>query len=283
MLSPRDLARAIGVGESSVKRWVDEGRLASARTSGGHRRIAKAEAVRFVRELGLEVARPDLLGLHGEDDGEDRTPFAEAIEAALLAVDGNAVRRMIVSAFVSGTSVASLCDGPIRTVLHDLGESWEATPTGIGAEHHAVDACLQALMEIRSLIVPPESGPLAIGGAVQSDPYILPSLMTSVVLAEAGYRTINLGANIPARALAATVSSQKPDLVWRSASIPLRGKALREDLMELLPASVGSAEMVIGGRGLPAFREPPGPGIHVLQSMDELDGFARRRIAARDV
>jgi excisionase family DNA binding protein len=281
MISPRDLARAIGVGESSVKRWVDEGRLAGARTSGGHRRIAQAEAIRFVRELGLEVARPDLLGLHGGSSGEDRAPSAEALEAALLAADGNAARRMLVSAFVSGTSVAALCDGPIGKVLHDLGESWEETPTGIGAEHHAVDACLQALMEIRSLIDPPGTGPLAIGGAVQSDPYILPSLMTSIVLAEAGYRTINLGPNIPARALGATVLTQKPDLVWRSASIPLRGKALRDDLLEALPASVVSAEMVIGGRGLPRFRESPGPAIHVLQSMQDLYRFARDRVAAR--
>jgi MerR family transcriptional regulator, light-induced transcriptional regulator len=51
-LSPKALAAAIGVSESSLKRWADEGRLAAERTAGGHRRIAVAEAVRFVRRRG---------------------------------------------------------------------------------------------------------------------------------------------------------------------------------------------------------------------------------------
>ena len=46
-LSPRQLAVAIGVSESSLKRWADDGRLAVERTAGGHRRIPLPEAVRW--------------------------------------------------------------------------------------------------------------------------------------------------------------------------------------------------------------------------------------------
>src|SRR5690242_3719305 len=60
-LSPRDLADALGVSESSLKRWVDAGKLAAFRTEGGHRRIAVSEALRFIRETGAPVARPELL------------------------------------------------------------------------------------------------------------------------------------------------------------------------------------------------------------------------------
>jgi excisionase family DNA binding protein len=51
-LSPRELAAAVGVSESSLKRWADEGRVKVARTAGGHRRIELAEAVRFIRQSG---------------------------------------------------------------------------------------------------------------------------------------------------------------------------------------------------------------------------------------
>jgi len=37
-LSPRELAEALGVSESSLKRWVDAGKIAASRTEGGHRR-----------------------------------------------------------------------------------------------------------------------------------------------------------------------------------------------------------------------------------------------------
>lgn len=66
-ISPKDLALLIGVSESSLKRWVDEGRggLAAMRTSGGHRRISVYEAVRFVRQTSQNVVRPELLGFNG--------------------------------------------------------------------------------------------------------------------------------------------------------------------------------------------------------------------------
>ena len=44
-LSPKTLADALGTSESSVRRWCDAGKMAAIRTAGGHRRIARAEAM----------------------------------------------------------------------------------------------------------------------------------------------------------------------------------------------------------------------------------------------
>ena len=63
LLSPKDLARATGVSESSLKRWADSGRLECTRTAGGHRRIPLAEAVRFIRESSISVVDPSMLGI----------------------------------------------------------------------------------------------------------------------------------------------------------------------------------------------------------------------------
>src|SRR5215211_2356769 len=63
LLTPKDLADAIGASESSLRRWVDSGRVKMSRTAGGHRRIPLAEAIRFIRETHATVVRPDLLGL----------------------------------------------------------------------------------------------------------------------------------------------------------------------------------------------------------------------------
>jgi len=63
LLTPKDLADAIGVSESSMRRWVDSGRLKMTRTAGGHRRIEINEAIRFIRESGTPVVHPEILGL----------------------------------------------------------------------------------------------------------------------------------------------------------------------------------------------------------------------------
>src|SRR4030095_13667767 len=63
LLTPKELADAIGASESSLRRWVDSGDIRMSRTAGGHRRIPLREAIRFVRAIGATVVRPDILGL----------------------------------------------------------------------------------------------------------------------------------------------------------------------------------------------------------------------------
>ena len=62
LLSPKDLAQAIGVSESSIKRWVDNGEIQATKTAGGHRRIPISEAVRFLRETRSGLVNPEAIG-----------------------------------------------------------------------------------------------------------------------------------------------------------------------------------------------------------------------------
>ena len=51
-LSTVKAARLLEVGASTVKRWADEGLLPCVRTAGGHRRFARQELERWLRERG---------------------------------------------------------------------------------------------------------------------------------------------------------------------------------------------------------------------------------------
>ena len=63
-LASGPLVDALGVSESSVKRWVDGGDLVAQRTAGGHRRIARGEALRFARTRCVMPATCDKLLTH---------------------------------------------------------------------------------------------------------------------------------------------------------------------------------------------------------------------------
>src|SRR6476646_7128295 len=103
-LTPRELADAIGVSESSLRRWVDSGDIRMTRTVGGHRRIPLAEAVRFIRKIGAKVARPDILGL-ADLSKLEQTSSARADEASffefLCTGDRAAARGMILSRYLA--------------------------------------------------------------------------------------------------------------------------------------------------------------------------------------
>jgi methanogenic corrinoid protein MtbC1 len=277
-LSPRDLARSLDVSESSVKRWVDSGALAARRTAGGHRRIALAEAVRFVRESGVPLVRPELIvgaaattvRREADADETDRR-FLELLEAD----DAPAARAMLMALYASGWPVAAICDGPVRYALERIGTLWHDDPAGIAIAHRATDTCVRALAELRALFAPPRSdAPVAIGGAPDGDPYQLPSMMAAAVLADLGYRDYNLGADTPFETLAQAADRYRPRLVWVAMSASDRGGQQRAGLTELaaILAARGAA-LVVGGRHAPSL--PPSSGILRARSMAELTAFAR--------
>lgn len=254
LLSPHDLAAALGVSESSLKRWIDAGRIRATRTEGGHRRVSIADALAFVRETHTPVARPELLGL----PPAHVAPLPRVLDAA-LPVDDAALARALHDGDVTtvaarihaeqraGASLAALCDGPIRRAMHAIGDLWQHDPDGVVIEHRATDACVQALASLRAAIPAPIDAPVALGGAPEDDPYVLPSAMVALVLALEGFRTVNLGADTPTAALHRAVAWHRPALVWISASAPMP-LAQAHELAAFVTSLPPHITAVVGGR-----------------------------------
>jgi excisionase family DNA binding protein len=279
-LSPKELARAIGVSESSLKRWVDEGVIAATRTSGGHRRIPRNVALAFARERGYPLLRPDLLGL----DEALAVPGGEAaasgsLHAALLEGRAAEARRLVVARFVAGESVAALIDDHMAPAMRAIGELWQHDAAGIFIEHRAVDICTRILDRLRDLLPEPAAdAPLAVGGAPEDDPYTLPSLMAATVLAAEGWRTMNLGAHAPAPVLARAAADHQARLVWLALSVMAGPRGVvreTEEALGDLDAAGCGATLVVGGPACRASgRRPPEPA-RSADAMAELAGLAR--------
>jgi excisionase family DNA binding protein len=286
-LSPRKLGEAVGVSESSLKRWIDEGRIRVSRTAGGHRRIDPAEAIRFIREAGLPLLKPQALGIPSLDLVPEAPSGQEAETHALydaLASDRpSRVRAILQSAYVAGRSPAEICDSLIAGVMERLGDLWHHDAAGIHVEHRATDLCLQGLNLIRGLIPDPEPGaPVAVGGAPPGDPYLLPSLAAALTLASEGWREINLGPDTPLDVLADRAEEAGVLLVWLSVSGEVRRDELARDLERMARRlEDGGIHLMVGGRDVAWLARRIGPRMHVGASMAELAAFAGGILAAR--
>ncbi len=274
--TPKELAQAIGVSESSLKRWADEGMLGCARTPGGHRRIALAEAINFIRRTNASVVRPDVLGFSDIAGpligGQDADCPGAALYDALYADDHVKARNVLISAFLQGRSVAALCDGPIRYAITRIGELWEHDANGIIIEHRATDTLIQALHVLHTLMPPPASdAPGALGGAPPGDPYLMPSLMAATVLAEVGFRDLNLGPETPVAILTRAIRHYRPRLVWIAASTPLSFDRLAAKVAQIQPAlDEAGSTLIVGGRGVDQQSLSGLPQVQLCQSMTEL-------------
>jgi excisionase family DNA binding protein len=279
LLTPKELADVIGASESSLRRWVDGGRIRMSRTAGGHRRIPLAEAVRFIRETGATVVRPDLLGLP-EATGNDPEVLAlsedERLYRALHAGDPEVARGLIVSSYLSGRTLPALFDGPVRTAMRRLGELWQHDARGILVEHRATEICASALESLRPLLpAAAPDAPLALGGAPAGDPYALPTRMAGMVLAEAGFRDVNFGPNTPAEVLGREAIERGARVVWLSVSAAAGAKSLR-DGAQRLAESLGERQidLVLGGVAAAGSVTREAANVHVMNSMTELAAFA---------
>lgn len=280
-LSPKDLALAIGVSESSLKRWVDEGRLAASRTVGGHRRIAMHEAIRFIRATGSHVVRPDLLGVPDLTDGTVESVAGGSGEAALLAAlqagKAETARGIIIAQYLNSRSVAQVCDGPITYAMHRLGELWRHSEQGITIEHRALNICIEAMHQIRQLLTPVDEQAIsAVGGALEQDPYTLPTLMAATCFMELGVRDVNLGPNTPVSSLLDAARLSKARFIWLSVSTVADRVNLVEQVQKLgAGASEMGASVLLGGREVHSIGGAPVKNVHIIHSMSELTSFAR--------
>lgn len=284
LLSPRELADAIGASESSLKRWTDGGLIVATRTAGGHRRIPLSEAIRFIRETAQPVVRPEILGL-GDVEILPKVAQASAIDQAAAlynAVTSGEVakgRGLIVSLFLGGESVEAICDGPVKQTMQRIGELWKHDASGIYIEHRATDIVIHAMNTLRMLVAAPDStAPVALGGAPAADPYLIPSLACATCLASAGFREINLGPDTPVDAMARAAEHFDARLVWvaisATASTP---PDLGEQLDALAARLAGrNVPVVVGGRALSSDTTAGRhKNVHVAASMGELVGWAK--------
>jgi len=273
VLSTSEFAEAVGISESSARRLADSGEIRVQRTKGGHRKIPISEVIRYARESKAKIRRPDLLGLFSEPAGQDEpansSGWSEKLLKALTEGHYQSVIGLMQAMYVANISIAEMCDGPIRFAMRAIGNSWPQDKRSIFIEHRATILCVRALCQIRSSLPEiTEMAPTAMGAAPQDDPYLLPSLMASLVLHECGFDEVNLGPNTPIDVLSDTVEDEQPQVVWLAITNPIHSRTRHREI-ENLASVVASYDgmLLIGGRNAATYT---GPGTQQCNSMNDL-------------
>ena len=282
-LSPRDLARAVGVSESSMKRWADGGAIQMTRTAGGHRRIPRQEAIRFIRETKARVLRPELLGFAEAERAPESSE--DSLFEALRRGSRDQVLGLVQGWFLAGRPLAWIFDGPVADAMERIGRLWEHGPDGILREHRATDLCVQAVTQVRLAL--PRTGAdalSAVGAAPSGDPYLLPTLMAAAVVEEAGMRPVNLGPETPLAVLQDAAEQQRAALVWLSASTVEGAESTKAALPKIMEALAPlGTHVMIGGRAAHLLDPFGSPQLTLATHMAELAAFAKGLLAGRSV
>jgi len=213
-LSTVEAAAVLAVSVSTVKRWVDEGVLPAHRTAGGHRKLLRAEVLAMARQGDLPHGDMTVLRTSATDK------LAVNFWKALRDGQGDEARAIIRSAYGSGVAVETLADEIVAPAMRKLGHDWETSRIDVWQEHRGTQLCVAALYDLKEDLEAraEKNRPMAVGGAPEGDPYLLPTLLAQYVLLDAGWEVVNLGPNTPLASLAKAVKELRPRLLWLSVS-----------------------------------------------------------------
>lgn len=225
-LTSSEAATLLGVHPSTVKRWCNDGMLASETTDGGHRRIHLDDAVRFARAEGIHtVLSPfDPCEPHvwtvlraAEDEGDFR-PLITLAMGWVLRGDSRRLEHLFATVGRSPhIGWCTFCDEGVRGLMRAVGAAWADGRLRVGEEHAVSQIMIDVLLRLRNEWLDRDEEerarakrsngkarrtasepPIAVVGTLEGNHHHLGALCVRILLERKGWRVHYLGPDVPA-------------------------------------------------------------------------------------
>ena len=234
--------------------------------------------MRFLRENRYDLVRPEVLGLPATTGRTswvlDRaeTGFREA----LLAGDEDQARQILFDLYLAKHELTTILDEVVTSAFHGIGDRWSCGEVEVYQERRGCEVCLRLLHELR-MLTPPAAVPrgLAMGGTAEGDVYQIPNAMVELVLRQAGWETIALGAGLPFGTLRAALLQHRPRLFWLSVSYLRDEQEFLAGWRELCAAAPSGVAFVAGGQALTESMRRGMPQASFCNNLTDLETLAK--------
>jgi methanogenic corrinoid protein MtbC1 len=278
LLTPKQVARAIQVSESSVKRWCDKGTIPTQYTAGGHRRIPINGFLDFLRASKHALVRPEVLGLPATTGQTHRVidRGSAQLTEALIQGDEEQARQIILDLYLAEHSLSVIGDQVVAAAFESIGDRWQCGEAEVYQERRGCEIALRVVREMRMLLPDPtRDAPLAIGGAAEGDQYSLATSMVELVLRDRKWNAISMGDNLPFATLSAAIRQQRPVLFWLSVSHIVDEESFLRGYNELFEEHGREVAFVVGGRHLTESLRQKMRYAAYCDNLQHLDSFAQ--------
>jgi excisionase family DNA binding protein len=288
VLSTRQVAQLLGVGEATVKRWADAGEIDCFRTPGGHRKFRLRDVTSFVQKRNYKASGP--LPAHWPEAAQGPAAIA-LLQKSALAGDIDACVAQLAAMRLRGPALEELFDDVVGPALFAIGTRWERNEISVAEEHVASQTVIDAIARAQPLAEPPgepvrpDRG-VAVIAAVAGELHDIGARMAGCLLRARGFEVLAPLAQTPARDLADLMQRSRAALTVITSTMPADPDAVAAQV-ELCAAAVRHAggRVLVGGAGMRNVKLPP--EVKLVASMRELmaesETASRKRSAARSV
>ncbi len=246
----------LGVAETTVKRWADEGTLHCLRTPGGHRKFLLKDIAHFAEENGFVVGGTEPPTMTGPES--DRLQLgvlthnyglvSEVFREEALRADRESLLAFLLYLYKHQTPLKLIVDRVLQPAFAAIGQLWEEGKLEINREHAASQATLEALVRMAAELHRKEpNGRSAVCACTEDELHELGLRGLAYSLEAEGWKVHYLGANSPAETLRAFLHVAHPDLVCLSVTSAGRNGELFHGLRKLVDEAHAYGGKVIAG------------------------------------
>ncbi len=256
-ITTRDVAQMLGVTETTVKRWSDDGLLRCVRTPGGHRKFLLRDVAGFANAHGLTpdgLQPPPMTKAQFEELAlgvslHEHKRIATVLLDELLQADRNGVYELLTYLVTNGLTLAVIADEVIRPAFRRIGELWEQGKLGVNQEHIATYTMQEALSRlVPTLHHKPPKKLAAVSACLSEELHELGLRCLSYCLELEGWQTQYLGMNTPLESVLQQINNFKPQLVAVSITTPRPQGYLTRQLNTIAQAARSHrATFILGG------------------------------------
>jgi MerR family transcriptional regulator, light-induced transcriptional regulator len=271
VLSTRQVATLLGVGEATVKRWADAGEIDCFRTPGGHRKFRLRDVTAFVHRRQYQAAGPvpEALPQGADELGSEAV---QHFQSAALRGDAPALVGQLAALRLRGHSLAALFDEVAAPALQGVGDKWAQSILSTADEHIASQAVIDAVARAQPLAEPPgepvrpDRG-TAVVAAVAGELHDIAARMAACLLRAQGFEVLAPLAQTPARDLA--------DLILRArAALVVLSSTVHPDVGEQVALAAAAARqaggrVMVGGAAMQKAKLPS--EARLLRTLQELE------------
>jgi excisionase family DNA binding protein len=274
VLSTRQVAQLLGVGEATIKRWADAGAIECFRTPGGHRKFRLRDVTAFVQGRKFEVQGTLPARLSPAASEEEGAAVSE-FETSALAGDASGCVGQLAAHRLRGATLAGIFDDVVYPALVSIGHRWEAARLSVAEEHIGSQAVIDAIARAQPLAEPPGEPNRAVRGAavvaaVAGEMHDIAARMVACLLRARGFEVLAPLAQTPGRDLADLVLRCRASLVALSSTVPRDLGELSEQIdLAARAANQSGGRVVVGGAGMANVPLPE--GAEMLRSMRDLE------------
>lgn len=294
-------SRLSGVPAETIRIWERRYGLPNpGRSTGGHRLYSEPDvellrAVKHLVDQGVRVGGLAKMGrdqilesAFGQSDASESPPppsndFSDLIADGVMAardLDTNRLSELL-SRPLLNLHAAQVVRDFYLPLLREVGDLWHAGEISIASEHLVEK---QISGRIHSVLANRRSAsrdaPQVVCACVASERHEVGLLASSVVLLEAGFRVLYLGADLPADELLSVVEHAHPALIVLASAMPMPPTEQDELVRVLDNAAFDRLPIALGGMNAGPLSMALGRPVNLCEDVSDLSALAQSIVSA---